>query len=219
MQAGGKNMLFEDGAALPGSVAQELRGLIVRGALLPGEHLGQTELAARFGRSKVPIREALKHLATEGFLRHDRNRGYFVAPLDLGEAMQLYKLRRWLESELLESARWPDADELAALRAACDAVAAVDPARDYDGWSRALEELRYAIFDLSPHKLLLNEAIRSWRLTDRYRGFLPRNIGQSPERALVDALERRDRAQLLATYHAVRDTVEGLLAEAIGPEG
>src|SRR6188768_3857444 len=93
--------------SLPSLVADELRGLIVRGTLLPGEHLGQTQLAERFGRSKVPVREALKLLATEGFLRHDRNRGYFVSRLDLHEARQLYSLRRWIESQLLETAEWP----------------------------------------------------------------------------------------------------------------
>ena len=209
-------MLFQVEDALPNTVARELRSLTVRGALLPGEHLGQTDLANRFGRSKVPIREALKHLATEGFLRHDRNRGYFVSPLDLDEAMQLYKLRRWLEAELLASAAWPAKAELTTIRSKFEMLAAIDPATDYEGWSLALEELRYAIFDLSPHKLLLHEAIRAWRLTDRYRGFLPRNLGPSPELALIDALEQQDRAELLATYHAIRDRVEGLLAEAIG---
>ena len=96
----------ESDESLPNFVADELRSLIVRGTILPGEHLGQTQLAKRFGRSKVPIREALKLLSTEGFLRHDRNRGYFVAPLEYAEAVQLYKLRRWLEIELLETAEW-----------------------------------------------------------------------------------------------------------------
>ena len=107
---------MEANSSLPNVVANELRSLIVRGTLLPGEHLGQTQLAERFGRSKVPIREALKLLATEGFLRHDRNRGYFVAPLEIDEARQLYKLRRWLEAQLLETAEWPDAATIADLR-------------------------------------------------------------------------------------------------------
>lgn len=212
-------MLFDEDDALPNSVAQELRSLIVRGSLLPGEHLGQTQLATRFGRSKVPIREALKHLATEGFLVHDLNRGYFVAPLDYEEAAQLYKLRRWLEADLLESARWPTAKEIAGFRKQFDALEKIDQKKDFDKWSRALENLRYSIFALSPHRLLLREAIRAWRLTDRYRSFFPRTEEGSPERALIDALEKQDRQALLKTYHAIRDRVEGLLHEVIGSEG
>ena len=177
-------MLIEDEDVLPNSVAEELRSLITRGALLPGEHLGQTQLASRFGRSKVPIREALKHLATEGFLRYDRNRGYFVAPLDYEEASQLYKLRRWLEAELLKSVRWPTAKEVDGFRQQFDALEKINQDKEYSKWSRALENLRYSIFDLSPDKLLLREAIRAWRLTDRYRSFFPRNEAGSPERAL-----------------------------------
>jgi DNA-binding GntR family transcriptional regulator len=211
-------MLFEEDDALPNSVAQELRHLIVRGALLPGQHLGQTELANRFGRSKVPIREALKHLSTEGFLVHDRNRGYFVSPLDYGEAAQLYKLRRWLEADLLETTRWPTEAEIAGFRKQFDKVESIDQIKQFDQWSRALEMLRYSIFDLSPQKLLLREAIRAWRLTDRYRSLFPRYVGESPERALIDALEQQDRAALLTSYHAARDEVESLLVEAIENE-
>jgi len=201
--------------SLPNVVADELRSLIVRGTLLPGEHLGQTQLAERFGRSKVPIRESLKLLATEGFLRHDRNRGYFVSPLDYEEALQLYKLRRWLEAELLSSAQWPDDAQIAAFRAQFDALDAMDQRADFNRWAQALEQLRYAIFDLSPQKVLLREAIRLWTLTDRYRALMPRQVGESPERKLIDALQARDRGRLISDYLAARATVEAALEQAL----
>lgn len=211
-------MLADQDDALPNSVAQELRALIVRGTLLPGEHLGQTQLAERFGRSKVPIREALKHLATEGFLLHDLNRGYFVAPIDYAEAAQFYKLRRFLEGELLATARWPSPEEIAGFRRQFDELETIDQDRDFERWNRTLERSRRAIFDLSPQKLLVREAVRLWHLTDRYRTFFPRNEGNSPERALIDGLEKRDRQALLASYHAIRDRVDALLSEALAEE-
>jgi DNA-binding GntR family transcriptional regulator len=204
--------------ALPNSVAHELRALIVRGTLLPGEHLGQTQLAERFGRSKVPIREALKHLATEGFLLHDRNRGYFVAPLDYAEAAQFYKLRRFVESELLATARWPSMEEIADFRRQFDQLAAINQDREFERWSRKLELLRRAIFDLSPQKVLVREAVRLWQLTDRYRTFFPRNEGHSPERALIEGLEKRDRDALLAAFHSIRDRVDAMLYSALSEE-
>lgn len=202
-------------ASLPNMVADELRALIVRGTLLPGEHLGQTQLADRFGRSKVPVREALKLLATEGFLRHDRNRGYFVAPLEIDEARQLYRLRRWIESELLETVEWPDKARLAELRAQFDRLEKIDQAKDYQAWSGALAELRYSLFDLSPHKALLREATRLWMLTDRYRALMPREEGESQERRLIAALEKRDRKALLKEFQEARAAVETALENAI----
>ncbi|MEO9132535.1 MAG: GntR family transcriptional regulator [Sphingomonas sp.] len=200
--------------SLPTFVADELRSLIVRGTLLPGEHLGQTQLARRFGRSKVPIREALNLLATEGFLRHDRNRGYFVPPLDYGEAVQLYKLRQWLEVELLKSAEWPEAEQIDDLRGRFDALDLLSQHRDFERWSEMLGQLRVSIFDLSPQKLLLREARRLWTLTDRYRALFPRNIEASPERKLIDALEARDREHLIAEYLAARARIEAALRAA-----
>ncbi len=205
---------MEENDSLPNVVADELRALIVRGSLLPGEHLGQTQLAERFGRSKVPIREALKLLATEGFLRHDRNRGYFVSSLEVEEARQLYKLRRWLESELLQTAEWPDEQRIAELRAEFDKVDAIDQSRDFQVWAKALENLRYTLFDLSPEKVLLREATRLWRLTDRYRALMPRTMSESPERKMIDALEAKDRKALLTDYLNARAEIEEALEQA-----
>ena len=200
--------------ALPDKIAQSLKTLIVRGTISPGEHLGQTELATRFGMSKVPIREALKLLAAEGLLRHDRNRGYFVSQLKLDEAMQLYKLRRWLESELLSTARWPSEAEVRNFQKRFDQLDELERQKKRSAWTEVLGRLRYDILDLSPQKLLLREATRLWTLTDRYRALLPREIGASFERNLIDAMAVRDRNALLAAYHKDRDRVEVALQQA-----
>ncbi len=204
----------------PGGIVDVLRSLIIRGTLAPGEHLGQAELATRFKISKVPIREALKQLAAEGLLSHDHNRGYFVARLSLDEANQLYRLRRWIESELLAGARWPSQDEIGAFRNGFERVDQLARDGDHVAWAVALEEVRLSIFELSPDKVLLREAARLWSLTDRYRAALPRKVAESGERALVDALERRDRSALLGAYHSNRDQVEAALADVLetGPE-
>ena len=197
--------------ALPSNIAASLRALIIRGTLAPGEHLGQAELATRFNVSKVPIREALKQLATDGLLQHDHNRGYFVTRLSLDEAKQLYRLRRWVESELLASARWPNQREIAQLKRGFEEVDRVNRKGDRAGYLAALETVRLSIFELSPEKVLLREASRLWSLTDRYRAVLPRDTAPSPERNLLTALEKRDRSALLAAYHADRDQVESVL--------
>lgn len=196
------------------STAEQLRKHILRGLLLPGEHLGQAELATRFNMSKVPVREALKQLCAEGLLSHDHNRGYFVAPLDFDEGIQLYRLRRWVESSLLRTVRWPTAAELRHLKALSQQAQDLVEGRDREGWFAALMQLRYDIFGLSPYRTLLAEAMRLWTLTDRYRALLPASRSPAGEKGLVAALEARDRDQLLKAYWDERDRVEALLAEA-----
>lgn len=62
-------------------VASRLRELIFSGDLRPGSKIDQDELAQKFGVSKLPIREALITLESEGLVDNLPRRGSFVAPL------------------------------------------------------------------------------------------------------------------------------------------
>src|SRR5690606_7159665 len=105
---------------MPARIAQQIREMISRGVLSPGVHLGQTELADRFETSRAPVREALKLLASEGTLQHDKNRGFFVSQFSSDEVRQLYRLRELVEGEVLESVVWPDEAKLAVLQQQLD---------------------------------------------------------------------------------------------------
>ncbi|MEO9132559.1 MAG: GntR family transcriptional regulator [Sphingomonas sp.] len=85
--------------------------------LLPGNRLGQIELAVRFAASPVPVREALKLLTSEGNVDHDPNRRFSVARLSATEARQLFSMRHLLEDDLFQSTEWPHPYLLADLRA------------------------------------------------------------------------------------------------------
>lgn len=62
-------------------VAGRLRELIFAGELRPGSKIDQDELAQRFGISKLPVREALITLESEGLVDNLPRRGSFVARL------------------------------------------------------------------------------------------------------------------------------------------
>ncbi|MFJ1747712.1 GntR family transcriptional regulator [Streptomyces sp. NPDC088116] len=80
----------------------ELRRLIVEGVYPPGHRLVQDELADRFGVSRIPLREAMRTLASEGLLRSTPGRGTFVTALDLDEIDEIYNLRRLVEPSFAE---------------------------------------------------------------------------------------------------------------------
>ncbi|BAK66565.1 putative GntR family transcriptional regulator [Sphingobium sp. SYK-6] len=200
-------------SALSDRMVQLIRRAIMRGGLQPGAHLSQTGLAEEYSVSKVPVREALKQLHAEGLLQHDRNRGYFVTRLSRGEARQLYKLRRWLEAELLRSARWPNATEIKKLKAYFEIISRPLSPGKREIWLEALTAARELIFSLSPEKILLREAMRLWTLTDRFRALLPDEESATGEKALYDALVMKDRDTLLAAHSADRDRIEHLLEE------
>ena len=86
------------------SIADALRGDILRGKLQGGQPLKQDEIAARFGVSKIPVREALVQLKVEGLVNFYPNRGAFVSDLSAAEADEIYVMRIALETEVLARA-------------------------------------------------------------------------------------------------------------------
>jgi DNA-binding GntR family transcriptional regulator len=209
---------------LPKLIADQLRELSTRGTFPPGLQLRQMELAERFNASRVPIREALKLLSGEGIIEHDPNRGFFVAPLSIDEARQLYRIRRLLEAELLKTLRWPSAERLAALRKQFELLEASLKSQDAAEWLTRHRAFYEAIFDLSAEKVLVEEVLRLIRLTDRYRALaahaLPtRQRKATQERHLLTALAQRDRKRLLAVFDKDRSQIEAGIQTALGARG
>lgn len=86
------------------SIADALRVEILRGKLQGGQPLRQDEIAAQFGVSKIPVREALVQLKAEGLVNFYPNRGAFVSELSAAEADEIYVMRIALEKEVLARA-------------------------------------------------------------------------------------------------------------------
>src|SRR5437868_5405795 len=84
--------------------ASSLRQAILRGEILPGEWLRQEDLAARFGISPTPVREAMRQLQSEGLVEHIPRRGVKVVAYTLNSAREYYDLRELLEPYTLRLA-------------------------------------------------------------------------------------------------------------------
>lgn len=196
-----------DGRELTASerVAAGIRHAISTGELTPGDHIRQEKWAARFDVSRLPVREALKLLASEGLLVHDRNRGYFVAQLDVAEMSQIYLMRRLLEPELIATVRWPSAKELARLRELARLSEEAQAIRDTDRCMALEREFDFTVYELSSLSIVVREVKRLWSLVDPYRYLVlsePDTFyrhGHSLARrhgVILDAIEAQDRTQL-----------------------
>jgi DNA-binding GntR family transcriptional regulator len=97
-------IVYDLAMSLSRVVTDALRQQVLRGELAPGQALRQDELAAAFGVSKIPVREALQRLDAEGVVELLPNRGAVVRTLDAARARELYALRRALEPVLLAEA-------------------------------------------------------------------------------------------------------------------
>lgn len=86
------------------SVAAALRDALQQGRWSPGTALRQEELAAEFGVSRIPVREALNKLQAEGLVVVEPNRGAFVASLTAADVHEVFDLRVLLECDVLRHA-------------------------------------------------------------------------------------------------------------------
>jgi DNA-binding GntR family transcriptional regulator len=78
-------------------VRDTLRTAILRGDLLGGTQLVQTEIASRLGVSTTPVREAMRDLVSEGLIVMDSHKIGMVRKPDWDEMSEIVEVRRALE--------------------------------------------------------------------------------------------------------------------------
>jgi len=81
---------------------QRARRAILSGELAPGEAISQVKVAAEFGISRTPLREAFSRLAAEGLVTSTFNRRMRVSELDLDDFEQIYAIRMSVEPGAIE---------------------------------------------------------------------------------------------------------------------
>ena len=200
-----------------------LRDDIVRTRLAPGDLVIEPELAARFGTSKTPVREALQILVVEGLVVSIPRRGYVVRPLGINEVREVLDLRAIIEPPTTAMATrfaTPEVlDELAAIlreqRASTGTAALTDTARAFHerivdaSKNSRTRVLMSGLFDETTrsHHLIpaLDARIHSEQENAAHQRILDAMVAGDPEaaeRAMREhLLELRD-AVLQAFFHA-----------------
>jgi DNA-binding GntR family transcriptional regulator len=146
-------------------VARGLRDRLRTGAIPPGTVLSQSDIAAEYGVSRIPVRDALHVLSTEGLVDLAVT-GAVVTGLSIPELQELYELREAVEPVLTRLAVPNVGRAQIAQMAALVEVMEADPspAEWLDANARFHEHV-YTCAD-RPRMIELTEHLR--RLTDRY---------------------------------------------------
>ncbi len=200
-------------------VQEQLRDMILSGALKPGSRIDQASLATRFEASLVPIREALARLQSSGLVRIVPRRGVFVAPLSVDELVDIYHMREVLEEQAarLAAPRLTDEDiaQVAQLARQQDELA---DSADYEAFLDRNRELHFTIYLAAGRPYLLQVIAQLWDHSTRYRRLQLQVI---PERAresmwetfaIVAACRRRDPVALGSMVrYKLHQTTVGLL--------
>jgi DNA-binding GntR family transcriptional regulator len=178
-------------------VTNEIRDLILNGRLAPGERIGQAALAERFGTSRIPVREALRQLESEGLVSLVPNSGASVAKLDLHECLEIYKIRELLEPlALSESIPHLSETDIDALEQAAHAM---ETTTDSDEFLRLDREFHLSSYRGANTMRLRGLVENYWNTTQHYRRAYVGLIWPQgnwiifyEHRLLVEAIKRRD---------------------------
>lgn len=195
-------------------IADELREQILHGDRTPGSRLGQESLAAEFGASRMPIREALRALEAEGLVEIKPHSGAWVAGLDQTGFEQCYKLREVVEPMVIgESAPVLNSEQLGRLSELAGEIDNTGGARGLRAFLRLDREFHLLSYAGVSYPFLTELVTRLWNTTQPYRRelvrFMPDASFQSTcaeHHLIVDALRNRDieAAQTLVRLHIRR---------------
>ncbi|NEA52909.1 GntR family transcriptional regulator [Streptomyces sp. SID13666] len=123
-------------------VLEAIKHGILTGQLSPGQPLVEADLAAQFGVSKTPVREALKTLAGTGLVVMSQYKGVTVRTVDAAMAREIYDVRLLLEPEALRRS----IVRKESLAAARDALVRAEGAEDRADRSLANRDFHRALY-------------------------------------------------------------------------
>ena len=179
-------------------IADTLRAAILDGRYQPGERIRQEEVAARSGASRIPVREALRLLASDGLVTLVANTGAWVAKLSLDECVETYLIRERLEPLLLRRSL-PHLDEAAVGRLELLIESMEAPGGCVTEFLRADREFHLSSYAGAPPGETAQIIGRMWNTTQHYRREFSKlahgtglGVTHLEHRLLLDCIRRRD---------------------------
>ncbi len=197
--------------SLPEVIASDLRERILSGDLAEGETIRQEALAEDYDVSRMPVREALKQLDSEGLVQLTNNRGATVTQHSLAEIAEIFDLRILLEVDLFRRAiPAMTADHLSHCQDILTRMEVSYDADDVGQWGELNHKFHSALY-AAAERSLTNELLNRVSLqSDRYVRI---HLGVMHQR---DAARQEHRDLLKLAQAGQVDAACALLAAHIG---
>jgi DNA-binding GntR family transcriptional regulator len=213
-EGSGQRAESADGAEAPGVepltalVARKLRDSIVSGELEPNQRVTQDSVARRFGVSRIPVREALRELSSEGLVVLEPDVGARVSALDTTELVEVYRMREAIEPMMIADAACAiSSEQLADVRVTKDKSERAAEKGDTGSYIELDRAFHTKLLEASGCPRMLEVTRGLWQTTQRYRRvytFLPDRLEFSvmEHRLILDAIERRSPDDAADLYRA-----------------
>lgn len=206
-------------------VADRMRTAILEGRYKPGEWMRQERIAQELGVSQMPVREALKELASEGLIEHVPYRGARVVDISLADVEDIYAMRAFLESRATGFAASQitpeELGELMQLHKEIEKYSAPEHVLKYRELNRSFHEL---VFTASRRAYLIRTLKLLWAafptmLMGNYSRTASQpltgrdNVDLMEHAAIVDALKKGNPE---AAQRTMREHIESVMQELLG---
>lgn len=195
-------------SATPAQVYDQLRLRIATRTYPPGTRLSETDLAAEFGLSRTPVRQALQLLAADGLVSIKNGVGVTVTDLDRAEIDQAYHLRCELAAMIGSNSPRPlDPTQMAEIEAVRRGVLALlkqsgRPA--LDEFSELCERFHNVVNHVIGSRMLRNFIEILYHQTDRFWfGWMERADIRVEVTHFLHEIEETQRALEIEDYQAV----------------
>jgi DNA-binding GntR family transcriptional regulator len=201
-------------------VYRELKNSIMAGAFKPGSELTLRSVAQALGTSFMPVRDAMRRLATERGLEIRPSRTIAIPTLSAEEFLELRRVRVLLEGEAVALAAEKITErQLANVRTILKKLEGLSKDRRGQFWSLNLK-LHFAIYEAGASPLMLSIIESLWLQLGPILARVPvsraLNDSADPHQLLVRALEERNpeaaRAALIADLTQATEQVMKELA-------
>lgn len=191
----------QPGPSAGARLRDEIENEILTGRLQPGTRLDEVPLAARFGVSRTPIREALMQLSAAGLIEIRPRRGAVVAEIGPERLVEMFAVMAELEAMAgrLAARRHTEADR-AALLSALEACRAAAASGDTDAYYYENEKFHQTIYAASYNGFLIEQCVGLHRRLKPYRR-LQLRVGNrlatslAEHEAVVEAITAHDGAR------------------------
>lgn len=189
-------------------VIDALVGAAAEGMILPGDRIVEVDIAQRLGVSRVPVREALRVLESQGVVVNEPYKGIRLTPVTTERIDQLIEVRVALETTALKAAirlGRNGGEPLARLRSIVDDMVARAAVNDVAGFANADTQFHRTLCGLSDNGVLAD----MWEMLARQMTIIfglsalgkPMSDIVDEHRVLLRVFEGGDLTEVARTIH------------------
>lgn len=219
------NLKIEGYELLSQKVYRALKTEIIKGSLKPGTKLSEGKIAEQMGVSRTPVREALKELAAEGFVKMNPNQAVVVSNASVEDVQEVLQIRGVLEGLAARlAAKLIRKEEIKELEKYIDQMEYYAKKNDSLSFSEIDAEFHEIILDICGNSRLVQIRKNLSDQAHRYRirslsipGRLKYSLKEHKE--ILKALKRKDseQADRLSQIH-IKNVLKNILEHEVEEE-